>query len=362
LLRTLSQLASWVAQGKNAMLDRLQELWAERPAVVAAAVIAPLAFVITLLVLFLAVDGGQDSEQQQGLAAQQSADQQTGQAQTSTAQQATIVLQTSADDDQEQAAAQSQQADSSSDTVSDSEDASASQQSDGQESTNEQQQAEEDGQQAQADQGPLIVAGRVVEPLDEVLSEEVDDEALRHGTDGSEGGILPIDNGVVVSSQPEHQTRWELIVPSAGLKSTIVQVGRTPTGAMGSPDNPHVIGWLNSSAEPGEVGNTLLAGHRDFEDRDGNVGTGVCWELVNTVVGDQMIVRDNESNIYFVYTVTEAVTVNPRDRASAKYLRNADEPVITLITCEGSFNADTHQYSHRRVVVGVLAAVASPDA
>ena len=34
------------------MLDRLRDLWTERPAVVAAAVIAPIAFVITLLVLF----------------------------------------------------------------------------------------------------------------------------------------------------------------------------------------------------------------------------------------------------------------------------------------------------------------------
>ena len=131
---------------------------------------------------------------------------------------------------------------------------------------------------------------------------------------------------------------------------------------MGSPDNPYVIGWLDSSAEPGAVGNLLLAGHRDFEDKDGNVGTGVCWELVNTAVGDQMIVRDNDNGIYYVYTVTEAATVDPHDRAARKYLRNSDERIITLITCEGSFNAETHQYSHRRVVVGVLAAVASPDA
>ena len=131
---------------------------------------------------------------------------------------------------------------------------------------------------------------------------------------------------------------------------------------MGSPDNPNVIGWLDSSAMPGETGNTLLAGHRDFEDKDGNVGTGVCWELINTEPGDQMIVRDNDQDIYYIYRVTEAVTVNPRDPDAAKYLQTTDEPVATLITCTGSFNAETHQYSHRFVVVGVLAAVASPDA
>lgn len=131
---------------------------------------------------------------------------------------------------------------------------------------------------------------------------------------------------------------------------------------MGSPDNPYVIGWLDSTAAPGETGNTLLAGHRDFEDISGNIGTGVCWELVNTEPGDYMLVHDSERGIYYVYTVSEAVTLDPRDRDSARYLWDTDEPVITLITCTGSFNADTHQYSHRFVVVGVLAAVASSDA
>ncbi len=75
-----------------------------------------------------------------------------------------------------------------------------------------------------------------------------------------------------------------------------------------------------------------------------------------------MIIRDTANDIYYVYSVIEAVTVNPRDRSAARYLQNTDRSIITLITCEGSFNIETHQYSHRRVVVGALAAVASPDA
>ncbi len=344
------------------MLDRLRALWAERPAVVAAAVIAPIAFVVTLLILFVAVGNTNSGTSQDQSVAQEAQDIDGGQqAQTTTTQQTTVVVDTSSDDDQPDSVSEvEQQTSQQDDAWSSSEDPGVD--SEPQQDTSEDQQSQVQQQQAQEDMGPRMVGGWTVQPLDSVLVEDYEEESLRHGTDGSEGGILPIDNGVVVSSQPEQRTTWELIVPSAGLKSTIVQVGRTPTGAMGSPDNPFVIGWLNSSAEPGAVGNTLLAGHRDFEDKDGNVGTGVCWELVNTVVGDQMIVVDNESNLYYVYTVTEAATVNPRDPDSAKYLKNTDEAVVTLITCEGSFNAETHQYSHRRVVVGVLSAVASPDA
>ena len=344
------------------MLDRLRDLWAERPAVVAAALIAPIAFVLTLVILLIAVGGGgSDAPQAQSVSQETQGDPDAQQQTTSQRQDTTIIVETSADEE-DQSVAQVEQSTSDQDTQAD------PSQQDTTQAAAEQDDAESDQQQSAEQEAvaevrvPEEIAGLPVQPLDEVLDEGLDEDSLRHGTDGSEGGILPIDNGVVVSSGEEHQTTWELIVPSAGLKSSIVKVGRTQTGAMGSPDNPYVIGWLDSSAVPGEAGNALLAGHRDFEDISGNVGTGVCWELVNTVVGDQMILRDNELNIYYVYTVTEAATVNPRDPDSARYLKNTDESIITLITCEGSFNAETHQYSHRRVVVGVLAAVASPDA
>ena len=346
------------------MLDRLRDLWAERPAIVAAAVIAPLAFVITLLILFLVVGSGENGAQQESVAQQQSqAEQPVEQAETPPVQETKVVVQTPPDDRQQEDAAQRDQpSPQPAERQTSAEQTQDSQSGAQQPAASDQEQPQAEQAQSEADSEPLTVAGRVVEPLHSVLIDEFDEADLKHGTDGAEGGILPIDNGVVVSSGPDHETTWELIVPSASLKGAIVRVGHTRTGAMGSPDNPYVIGWLDSSAAPGDTGNTLLAGHRDFEDMDGNVGTGVCWELVNTAEGDQMIVRDNSSDIYYVYTVTEAVTVNPRDRSSARFLQDADEPMITLITCTGSFNAETHQYSHRFVVVGVLTAVASPDA
>lgn len=348
------------------MLDRLRKLWVERPAVIAASVIAPVAFVVTLLILFFVVGNGDQAPGEQQAAQldpQPTADEQ---------QQATATRQANVVEIEVKTGGQSQQAE---DDASAAEDPGSQQQAQPDatqaesarpEQADTQASAVSDlGQSEQQDSSPQLpteVAGMPVVPLSSIIEDGLDEEALKHGTDGSEGGILPIDNGVVVSSRPEDQTRWELIVPSASLKSAIVRVGRTPSGAMGAPDNPYVIGWLDSSAAPGESGNTLLAGHRDFQDLSGNIGTGVCWELVSTEPGDHVLVRDNEQGIYYVYTVTETATVDPRDQDSARYLWNRDEPVITLITCTGSFNADTNQYSHRLVVVAELAAVASADA
>lgn len=348
------------------MLDRLRNLWVERPAVVAASVIAPIAFVITLLILFLVVGGSEESSQQQEAADLQAQPTPEEQQQTTAVRQANVVeieVKTGQQAEQDEVAAGS------------AEDPGAEQQTQSGAVEGQAEQTEQSDEQAQDtssdsetdDEEPLpeppaMVAGMEVVPLSLVIEDGIDEEALKHGSDGSEGGILPIDNGVVVSSRPEDRTRWELIVPSASLRSAIVRVGRTPSGSMGAPDNPYVIGWLDSSAAPGEAGNTLLAGHRDFQDISGNVGTGVCWELVSTKPGDHVLVRDSQQGIYYVYTVTETATVDPTDRDAAHYLWDTEEPVITLITCTGSFNADTNQYSHRLVVVGVLAAVASPDA
>ena len=349
------------------MFDRLRDLWAERPAVVAAALIAPIAFVVTLLILFLAVGGSGVPRQEQSLADAdvESEAAQEAQPQAAAARQTSVVEIEVKTGEQSEAEQDEQVSTEDSPPQARSETAAPQQENDRAGQAEQQAVESESVREEEADSNPpepLVVSGMEVVALSSVIDEEFDEDALKHGSDGSEGGILPIDNGVVVSSGPEHRTRWELIVPSAGLKSAIVRVGRTPSGAMGSPDNPYVIGWLDSTAAPGETGNTLLAGHRDFEDISGNIGTGVCWELVNTEPGDHMLVRDNEQGIYYVYTVTEAVTLDPRDRDSARYLWDTEEPVITLITCTGSFNADTHQYSHRFVVVGVLAAVASSDA
>lgn len=197
--------------------------------------------------------------------------------------------------------------------------------------------------------------------LTEVLKHKFDDSDLIYGSDGSEGSILPLDNGVVPSSGPRFATAWELIVPSAGIRAAVVQVGLTTDGAMGSPDNPFVVGWFNRSALPGELGNALLGGHRDYQDRDGHIDVGVCWELDKTRVGDQLIMHDESTSRYYVYDIVDIATIRPDSKEAVKYLSQTKESVVTLITCSGDFDEATHSYEERIVVVALLTAIAAPD-
>ena len=190
------------------------------------------------------------------------------------------------------------------------------------------------------------------EPEPAVLP-EFDEEELIYGGTGREGAILA-GPGIVWSSGLSARTSWELLLPSARIRASLVAVGLTYSRALGAPDNPHVIGWWEGGPAPGEAGNVLLAGHRDFTDNDGNIGIGVCWLLPNTQPGDFLIFRDNEAREHHVYTVTEAVAVLWNDPSGVEYLRRSETAIATLVTCEGSFDDDSNNYSHRRIIVAEL--------
>ena len=176
---------------------------------------------------------------------------------------------------------------------------------------------------------------------------------LIFGGTGSAGAILA-GPGIVASSGQDARTPWELLIPSARLHAAIVAVGLSLTNALGAPDNPSVIGWWADGPAPGEVGNVLLDGHRDYRDLDGNVGTGVCWLLPETAVGDAILVRDTAATVTYLYTVIATVGVPWDSDEGRAYLRRSARALLTLITCEGSFDSDGRSYADRRIVVAEL--------
>lgn len=314
-------------------MNALRELWQNNPYAVAAAVVAPIVFGVVFAAVWLLAGGGGDD----GAAVAQVEQPERP---------AVTVVQVQSDPDEPQSAAPAQQsADAAGEQSAGSAQPAVSAQGGG---TGNGQQAEPPA--AEPEPEPLP-------PLDKFV--KIDESAFRYGLEEERGAILPIANGIVPSSGPNHQTSWELLLPTARIRAEIVSVGRTPGGLIGATDNPFVVGWFNLSVAPGEVGNSILGGHRDYEDVDGNIGAGVCWELDRVELGDQMVIRDTERNLAWVFEVTDSAVVDPRDPDSLRYLRESDEPIITLITCTGSFDPNTHLYSHRLVVVGKLQATAS---
>ena len=189
---------------------------------------------------------------------------------------------------------------------------------------------------------------------------DFDPDTLIHGGPGEQGAILA-GPGIVRSSGADRRTDWELIVPSAQIRAPVAKVGVTPRNLLGAPDNPEIIGWWEDGPAPGEDGNVLMDGHRDYRDIFENVGFGVCWLLTETRPGDLIIVRDISDGRAYVYTVSEIHSVDWDDPSGDRFLRSSDDPILTLVTCEGAFDEENHNYSQRRVVVAELTDRVAPS-
>ena len=50
----------------------------------------------------------------------------------------------------------------------------------------------------------------------------------------------------------------------------------------------------------------------------------------------------------------ETASVPWNDPSGLAYLQPTRESILTLVTCEGSFDEGTHNYSNRRIVVAEL--------
>jgi sortase A len=128
-----------------------------------------------------------------------------------------------------------------------------------------------------------------------------------------------------------------LVIPRIRLDTKVVDVGVLPSGEMETA--AFAAGRLAGSAQAGEAGNMVLAGHDDIQ------GEVFRW-LPEMQVGDQFTVYRGDQE--FTYRV-EIRTIVREDgataaqrRDNAKWMEPVDEPVATLISCY-PYRVDTHR-------------------
>ncbi|MDB5167531.1 MAG: sortase family protein [Candidatus Saccharibacteria bacterium] len=84
-----------------------------------------------------------------------------------------------------------------------------------------------------------------------------------------------------------------------------------------------------ASSHPGQVGNTVLAGHSSNDLLDGGDYKFIFAQLDKLEVGDSIYV--NYQSIRYTYTVTKKQVVEPTDVSALVY--QTTQPVLTLLTC-----------------------------
>jgi sortase A len=136
----------------------------------------------------------------------------------------------------------------------------------------------------------------------------------------------------------------KLQIPAINVTAPVEVVGLTSTGAMDVPKQWNDVGWYEYGPTPGEVGNSAMAGHLDS-----TTAPAVFWRLGSLKPGDKVMVSlSNKQTVTFV--VTAKVTYPYNSAPIDKVFGPASTANLNLITCGGSWDAFTKNYSNRIVV------------
>lgn len=160
---------------------------------------------------------------------------------------------------------------------------------------------------------------------------------------------IPAWYGAPVGSLPRAA---RILIPILNVDAPILEMGWKDTLLDGKLvtdwDVPlNEVGWSLNSANPGERGNVVMAGHN-------NLGTAVFKKLYTLKEGNEITVT-NAAGTSFLYRVALSYIVAERDVPMAKRVENAkvmqptNDARLTLISCWPEWSN-----SHRAIVIARL--------
>lgn len=140
-----------------------------------------------------------------------------------------------------------------------------------------------------------------------------------------------------------------IIIPKIGVSAQVESVGLDSKNNMDVPKKPEKGGWYNLGYRPGEVGNSVIAGHLDKIDGS----PAVFYNLETLKKGDEIKVLDEKRKEYR-FLVTDIKTY-PWDKFPLQEVFGQySKARLNLITCKGTFDKGASNYSHRTVVYSEL--------
>ncbi|WP_108252833.1 class F sortase [Planctomonas deserti] len=141
-----------------------------------------------------------------------------------------------------------------------------------------------------------------------------------------------------------------LTVPSIGVDTDLMQLGKNPDGTVEVPplgvDSP--AGWYRNSPTPGELGPSVLLGHVDAA-----AGPSVFYRLGELTAGAEVTVT-REDGTTAVFAVDRTERYPKADFPTLEVYGNTDDSQLRLITCGGAFDRSIGHYVDNIVVYATL--------
>lgn len=136
----------------------------------------------------------------------------------------------------------------------------------------------------------------------------------------------------------------ELAIPKIGVQASFDELGVQPDGVLEAPKTGRVAGWYRDTARPGQVGNMVVSGHLDWDKQ-----AAIFWRLRELRPGDVVQVTAQDG-VRYRYAVDWTRSFDPLNAPLREILGPTPQRWLTLITCGGTFNQITRQYTERLVV------------
>lgn len=155
---------------------------------------------------------------------------------------------------------------------------------------------------------------------------------------------------VVPAPPMQPSTPMSLSIKRLGIKAPIKPLGVDRQNRIETPpiENRNLVGWYRHSSTAGEVGPSVLVGHKDTRT------TSAVFSRVGEIVyGDKIEVqrRDGTTAVFTVAGVEQiSKTTFPTDRVYG----DRDTAQLHVITCGGVYNRNTGHYTDNIIVYATL--------
>ena len=139
-------------------------------------------------------------------------------------------------------------------------------------------------------------------------------------------------------------------ISKIGMNATVEQVGLETDGTMSVPKSWWTVGWYSLGYKVGDNGSAVMSGHFDT-----NTGApAVFYKVGRLSPGDTITVTNNNGSV-FKFRVYKKESY-PWNQMPMQIIFNTSGRVqLNLITCSGTWDKATQNYSHRTVVYSELA-------
>lgn len=140
-----------------------------------------------------------------------------------------------------------------------------------------------------------------------------------------------------------------ITIPAINVDTAVGSVGMDSQGRMDVPKTSDDTAWYDLGFKPGEKGSAVIDGHLDKV----TGAPAVFWNLKNLQSGDKITITDAHNQSY-TFVVTSVMQYPWNDFPLQQVFNTTDKPRLNLITCSGTWDEGTHNYSTRTVVYSEL--------